>query len=76
MLRLNRAKAVELGLSKREIELVLPIAGGVSDKRLAFALGVEQVTVRSQVGSLTKKLGARNRAQLVARAFELGLLRV
>ena len=39
------------------------LLGGISNKEIARALGVEVVTVKKHVGNICRKLGARNRTQ-------------
>jgi DNA-binding NarL/FixJ family response regulator len=63
-----------LSLSKREGEILASIARGDSVKQTARALGISPKTVENIQSRLFRKLGARNRAQAVTRAHELGLL--
>jgi DNA-binding NarL/FixJ family response regulator len=63
-------------LSPREAEILGCIARGMSVKQTARTLGVAHKTVENLQGRLFRKLGARNRAQAVARAADLGLLDV
>ena len=51
------------GLSAREEDVARLLLRGVSNKEIARALGVEVVTVKKHVGSICRKLGARNRTQ-------------
>lgn len=61
-------------LSRRESEILQSIARGESVKGTAAGLGIAPKTVENLQGRLFRKLGARNRAQAVARAHELGLM--
>lgn len=61
-------------LSRRETEILLSIAEGKAVKQTARDLGISPKTVENLQGRLFRKLGARNRAQAVARAHALGLL--
>lgn len=61
-------------LSGRERQILDCIAAGLSVKQTAAALGVAGKTVENLQSRLFRKLGARNRAQAVARAHALGLL--
>ena len=61
-------------LSSREHQILESITRGEVVKQTAIALGITAKTVENLQGRLFCKLGVRNRAQAVARAFELGLL--
>jgi DNA-binding NarL/FixJ family response regulator len=61
-------------LSRRETEILASIADGKAVKQTARDLGISPKTVENLQGRLFRKLGARNRAQAVARAHALGLL--
>lgn len=61
-------------LSRRETEILLSIAEGKAVKQTARDLAISPKTVENLQGRLFRKLGARNRAQAVARAHALGLL--
>ncbi|TDD13769.1 response regulator transcription factor [Nonomuraea diastatica] len=61
-------------MSGREREVLSSIARGLSNTELAAHLHLTQATVKSHVGSLLAKLGARDRAQLVIIACESGLV--
>jgi DNA-binding NarL/FixJ family response regulator len=60
-------------LSRRESEILGSIADGMAVKQTARQLGISPKTVENLQGRLFRKLGARNRAQAVARAHALGL---
>lgn len=66
--------APEPELSTREYQILEAIDRGRSIKQTALALGVSPKTVENLQGRLFGKLGARNRAQAVYRAHQLGLL--
>lgn len=61
-------------LSRREAQILASIARGESMKQAARALGISEKTVENLQSRLHLKLGARSRAQAVARAHVLGLL--
>jgi DNA-binding NarL/FixJ family response regulator len=61
-------------VSMREHQILESIDRGLSVKQTALALGVSPKTVENLQSRLFGKLGARNRAQAVYRAHQLGLL--
>jgi DNA-binding CsgD family transcriptional regulator len=63
-----------LELTLREREVLERIAEGASNHEIGEALYLSPQTVKSHVGSLLAKLGARTRAHAVAVAFREGLL--
>lgn len=73
---LARAAGAQPGvaLSRRESQILSSIADGNSVKQTARDLGISPKTVENLQGRLFRKLGARNRAQAVARAHALGML--
>ena len=61
-------------LTPREVEVVRGIAGGKSNKEIARDLGVQEVTIKLHVKTLSRKLDARNRTHAAMRARDLGLV--
>ncbi|MGW3291842.1 response regulator [Streptomyces sp. NPDC001002] len=62
-------------LTAREREVVAEVAGGLSNDEIAQKLYVSPLTVRSHVQRAVTKLNVRDRAQLVVRAYQSGLVR-
>ncbi|WP_330351226.1 response regulator transcription factor [Streptomyces sp. NBC_00582] len=62
-------------LTAREREVVAEVAGGLSNDEIAEKLYVSPLTVRSHVQHAITKLDVRDRAQLVVRAYQSGLVR-
>lgn len=62
------------GLSDRELEVLGLIRQGFTNAEIGRLVGISERTVRWHVSSLMEKLHAADRAQAVARGFELGLL--
>ncbi|MFF5722267.1 response regulator [[Kitasatospora] papulosa] len=62
-------------LTGREREVLVQVAGGHSNDRIADRLVVSPLTVKTHVNRAMAKLGARDRAQLVVIAYESGLVR-
>ncbi|MET7694263.1 response regulator transcription factor [Streptomyces sp. NPDC005483] len=61
-------------LTTREREVVAEVAGGLSTDEIAQKLYVSPLTVRSHVQRAIAKLDVRDRAQLVVRAYQSGLV--
>jgi ATP/maltotriose-dependent transcriptional regulator MalT len=62
-------------LSERELEVLTLLASGKTNSEVAGDLFVSVGTVKSHTGNIYRKLGARNRAEALARARGLGLIR-
>ncbi len=69
-----QAKALQGGLSQREVQMVQLIASGMSNKRIALTLNVSEVTVKFHLGNLFRKLGCHRRAEAIRAATALGWL--
>jgi ATP/maltotriose-dependent transcriptional regulator MalT len=61
-------------LSERELEVLSILASGKTNAEVAGDLFVSVGTVKSHTGNIYRKLGARNRAEALNRARELGLI--
>lgn len=60
-------------LTRRERQILDFLLKGSSNKEIARALDLEEVTVKMHVRGVFRKLNARNRTQAAMRAVELGL---
>lgn len=56
--------AAQFGLTARECDVILEIAGGLQDAQIAEKLCISPSTLKKHVHNLYHKLGIRNRAQL------------
>ncbi|CTQ62886.1 MAG: LuxR family transcriptional regulator [Roseibium album] len=61
-------------LSAREMECLVWSARGKTSAECAVILGVAESTVAGYLASLSRKLHAQNKAQMIAIAYELGLI--
>jgi DNA-binding NarL/FixJ family response regulator len=62
-------------LTAREREVMALVAGGLSNDEIAERLVISPATAKTHVSRTMRKLHAHDRAQLVVRAYETGLVR-
>lgn len=62
-------------LTARETQVLHLVADGLSNKAIATRLSITEVTVKSHVQGILRKLGALSRTQAIAVAHRTGLLR-
>nr|WP_281435966.1 response regulator transcription factor [Oricola nitratireducens] len=60
-------------LSRRELEVVRRLAGGMSNKLIARELEISEATVKVHLKSILKKLGVTNRTQAAIWALNKGV---
>jgi NarL family two-component system response regulator LiaR len=70
----DAARARELGITPRELEILEAIAAGLSTREIAAKLFVSENTVKTHSRRLLDKLNARRRTQAVQAAREAGLI--
>src|SRR5262245_58139547 len=70
----NGARAVELGITRRELEILEQIATGKSTREIAAALFVSENTVKTHASRVFDKLNVKRRTQAVHVAKQLGLI--
>ncbi|MBB4920034.1 response regulator [Streptosporangium saharense] len=63
------------GLTRRETEVLLHVARGLSNAEIATALGISPATVKDHVARILAELGVRDRVQATIAAYEAGLVR-
>ena len=71
---LNEGRLRELGVTRRELEILGLIANGMSNREIAERLFVSENTVKTHSSRLFDKLGAKRRTQAVQMGKELGLI--
>ncbi len=70
----SRVRSRSQELSSREAEVLTLVARGRSNREIAKTLFVSEATVKTHLGHVYEKLGVRDRAAAVARAYDRGLL--
>jgi DNA-binding CsgD family transcriptional regulator len=58
-------------LSPREVEVIQALKGGMSDKEIAFALGISYETVRGYLKAIRAKLEVSNRTAILTKLLSL-----
>ena len=72
---INESRVRDLGITKRELEILELIAKGMSNREIAEKLFVSENTVKTHSSRLLDKLSAKRRTQAVQIAKEMGLIR-
>ncbi len=70
----NQGKLRELGVTRRELEILELIASGMSNREIAEKLFVSENTVKTHSSRLFDKLGAKRRTQAVQIGKKIGLI--
>jgi DNA-binding CsgD family transcriptional regulator len=71
---LNEERLKDLGITKRELEILELIAQGLSNREIAEKLFVSENTVKTHSSRLFDKLSAKRRTQAVQIGKEMGLI--
>jgi two-component system nitrate/nitrite response regulator NarL len=61
-------------LTPRELEVLQLLAEGISNKAIAYQLGISEHTVKFHVNAIMTKLNAQSRTEAAVRAARLGLI--
>jgi NarL family two-component system response regulator LiaR len=70
----NQRKQEELGITKRELEILSLIASGLSNREIAEKLFVSENTVKTHSSRLFDKMNVKRRTQAVQIGKEFGLI--
>jgi DNA-binding NarL/FixJ family response regulator len=62
------------GLTSREADVLILIAGGLDNREIATRLFISEATVKSHINSIFSKTQMRDRAQAVGYAYRHGLV--
>jgi NarL family two-component system response regulator LiaR len=71
---IDTARQQQLGITRRELEILELIAAGLSNREIADRLYVSENTVKTHAGSVFEKLDAKRRTQAVQLAKKAGLI--
>ncbi len=71
--RLAQAARID-ELTDREHDVLIHMARGATNNEIASALFVSEATVKSHIGAIFAKLGARDRAAAIVFAYDHGLV--
>lgn len=72
--QIDSKKIKELGLSKREYEVLKEVALGLSNQEIAAKLFVSESTIKTHVSNLLVKLNAKRRTQAIQISKHLNIL--
>nr|WP_299070874.1 response regulator transcription factor [uncultured Allomuricauda sp.] len=67
-------KVEQLGISKREYEVLVQISKGLSNKEIADTLFISESTIKTHVSNLLVKLDAKRRTQAIQKAKEFQII--
>jgi NarL family two-component system response regulator LiaR len=71
---LNEQRVTQLGITKRELEILELMAAGFSNREIAEKLFVSENTVKTHSSRVFDKLSAKRRTQAVQLGKEMGLI--
>ncbi len=73
-LKIDHKKIKELGISKREHQVLVEISKGLSNKEVAEKLFISESTIKTHVSNLLLKLNAKRRTEAIKKAKELQII--
>ncbi|MBT8184734.1 MAG: response regulator transcription factor [Eudoraea sp.] len=72
--QIDNNRIEQLGISKREYEVLIEISRGLSNKEIANRLYVSESTIKTHVSNLLIKLEAKRRTQAIRKAKIMRIL--
>ena len=72
--KIDLQKIKDLGLSKREYEVLKEVASGLSNQEIADKLFVSESTIKTHVSNLLVKLNAKRRTQAIQISKNLNII--
>ncbi|CRK56598.1 Hemoglobin-dependent two component system response regulator HrrA [Alloactinosynnema sp. L-07] len=72
---MNRLRTPGTGLTRREAEVLVLVADGLSNQAIGARLHLTEGTVKSHLARIYTKLGVNSRTSAVATATDLGIIR-
>ncbi|PZX45717.1 LuxR family two component transcriptional regulator [Roseinatronobacter thiooxidans] len=73
MRRVPDEQSTDLGLKPRELRVLGFLCEGMQNKEIGREIGVEETIIKMDVKSICRKMGARNRTQVVIEAMKRGV---
>jgi DNA-binding NarL/FixJ family response regulator len=73
---INTKNIEELGISKREYEVLIEISKGSSNKEIANKLYVTESTIKTHVSNVLVKLDVKRRTQAIKKAKDLQIISI
>ncbi|MBF0299900.1 MAG: response regulator transcription factor [Oligoflexia bacterium] len=73
-LKIENAPNCEIKLTSRELEVLILLSKGFSNKELAYRLSISDRTVQFHVKSLFDKFSASSRTEVVTKALSEGII--
>lgn len=70
----NGAKPKGKTLTNRQTQVLDLVAQGLSNKQIAYEMGVSEATVKLHINALLRSIGVTNRTQAVVTAQKMGLI--
>lgn len=70
----NRRQGTAKTLTMRQNQVLNLVAQGLSNKQIAYEMGVSEATVKLHINALLRSVGATNRTQAVIMAQKMGII--
>ena len=70
----RHASGLKKGLTQRQNQVLNLVAQGLSNKQIAYEMGVSEATVKLHINALLRSVGATNRTQAVIMAQKMGII--